>query len=332
MEDHRPDTHEHDLPNLWSADASTLRRVAQWAMKIRHLVALLFVGQYIYVVHVTDDPWVTSDEALLGLAVQLAIVYGIAWYLDREDREDQLRSQRLALDDAQVALDAARFESEARERARRERYAIYMEARRTSRAPIHSEYRGPMTFTTPEIPRGWTAGFKKHLIKNWHYVCPWCGEFMDEDEVWNEVNGRAITLDHITPRARGGTDAVGNLQPMHWACNRAKGVGSMARAPAAQRSVHDPGDQEATARPDGVPQASQPDETVVCEGQGHEERAIPWTMRRHVFKRQNERCDVCSEPLDFDDAVFNLPTADPFVATALPDVRATHRDCSLLGE
>lgn len=31
-----------------------------------------------------------------------------------------------------------------------------------------------------------------------------------------------LTRDHIVPRSRGGSSALGNLQPLYWACNQRK--------------------------------------------------------------------------------------------------------------
>lgn len=45
--------------------------------------------------------------------------------------------------------------------------------------------------------------------------CAWCGL---------PIVG-TVSVDHIVPRSRGGTDDIDNLQPMHPACNSAKGAG-----------------------------------------------------------------------------------------------------------
>ena len=49
-------------------------------------------------------------------------------------------------------------------------------------------------------------------------VCPEC-EYCHQ--VITDVD--ELTIDHTIPRARGGTDAIENLQPMHAKCNSAKG-------------------------------------------------------------------------------------------------------------
>lgn len=33
----------------------------------------------------------------------------------------------------------------------------------------------------------------------------------------------SLSLDHLVPRSKGGTDEVGNLRPSHWRCNIARG-------------------------------------------------------------------------------------------------------------
>ena len=53
-------------------------------------------------------------------------------------------------------------------------------------------------------------------IDNFVYPeCPHCREAIKTQE--------DLTIDHIVPRAKGGTDAIENLQPMHKKCNSNKG-------------------------------------------------------------------------------------------------------------
>lgn len=56
--------------------------------------------------------------------------------------------------------------------------------------------------------------------------CAECGEPIDYSQP-SRVNGRvnpaALEADHVQPLARGGTDTLDNLRPLHAACNRAKG-------------------------------------------------------------------------------------------------------------
>lgn len=56
------------------------------------------------------------------------------------------------------------------------------------------------------------------------WVCGLCGDSIDRNE---EVpHPYAATIDHIVPRARGGSDELNNLQIAHFRCNSEKGAGS----------------------------------------------------------------------------------------------------------
>jgi 5-methylcytosine-specific restriction endonuclease McrA len=56
-------------------------------------------------------------------------------------------------------------------------------------------------------------------VCNWACVC--CGEPESVHGPWR------LTRDHIVPLARGGSDAIENLQPLCPSCNSRKGTHSM---------------------------------------------------------------------------------------------------------
>jgi 5-methylcytosine-specific restriction endonuclease McrA len=61
--------------------------------------------------------------------------------------------------------------------------------------------------TSSEAKRKWKQSIKEH----WGHECAYCGETEN------------LTLDHITPRARGGTDRVTNIVCACKECNISKG-------------------------------------------------------------------------------------------------------------
>lgn len=66
---------------------------------------------------------------------------------------------------------------------------------------------------------------KPQKIAKWklqNELCPLCEEAILEDELFN---GDLISIDHIVPRAHGGSDHVSNLNVAHVPCNNAKGCG-----------------------------------------------------------------------------------------------------------
>jgi hypothetical protein len=61
--------------------------------------------------------------------------------------------------------------------------------------------------TSSEAKRKWRQSIKEH----WDYECAYCGETEN------------LTLDHITPRSKGGTDRVTNVLCACKECNTSKG-------------------------------------------------------------------------------------------------------------
>ncbi len=61
--------------------------------------------------------------------------------------------------------------------------------------------------TSSEAKRKWRQSIKEH----WDHKCAYCGETKN------------LTLDHITPRSKGGTDRVTNVLCACKDCNNSKG-------------------------------------------------------------------------------------------------------------
>ena len=67
-----------------------------------------------------------------------------------------------------------------------------------------------ITMTSPEAKRLWRKAIKEYF----NCQCVYCGETYDTNE---------LTLDHVRPKAYGGSDLTSNLVPSCRSCNQAKG-------------------------------------------------------------------------------------------------------------
>jgi hypothetical protein len=52
-----------------------------------------------------------------------------------------------------------------------------------------------------------------------------CGAILDRTKYGDTNSQYGWEIDHVLPAARGGTDDLSNLQPLHWQNNRRKGDG-----------------------------------------------------------------------------------------------------------
>jgi len=64
------------------------------------------------------------------------------------------------------------------------------------------------------IPRQHAAMMRKHLKEEWNNQCAYCGYTQKHKE---------LTIDHITPLAKFGSDEYSNLIPACRSCNVSKG-------------------------------------------------------------------------------------------------------------
>lgn len=85
------------------------------------------------------------------------------------------------------------------------------------------------------------AVLRRRVVEVYGTACHLCGtETADPAEV-GHLHPLALSLDHLVPRSRGGTDAIDNLRPAHRRCNLSRGARptSTARPPTPPRPVVD---------------------------------------------------------------------------------------------
>lgn len=79
------------------------------------------------------------------------------------------------------------------------------------------------------------ARLRQAVLAEFGPVCCRCGGRIDTARAWPDP--LSLSLDHLVPRSRGGSDDVSNLRPCHLHCNCAAGARPAwrARPPAAGR-------------------------------------------------------------------------------------------------
>ncbi|WP_366126460.1 HNH endonuclease [uncultured Mobiluncus sp.] len=58
--------------------------------------------------------------------------------------------------------------------------------------------------------------------------CTYCKEPIDlaysNEQLYGHNHPKRLSLEHLVPRSRGGTDSIENLRPCHLGCNAARGA------------------------------------------------------------------------------------------------------------
>ncbi len=76
-------------------------------------------------------------------------------------------------------------------------------------SPKHYLY-NLITMTSPEAKKLWRKAIKEHF----NCTCVYCGKNYERNE---------LTIDHVTPRSKGGDSSLRNLVPACRKCNKDKG-------------------------------------------------------------------------------------------------------------
>lgn len=92
-----------------------------------------------------------------------------------------------------------------------------------------SPYNLTMCFSDEVIQKVWGKAIPV-MNQNPNHVCKdECGAWIVFEAYGDRTNEFGWEIDHVIPVAKGGTDDLSNLQPLHWDNNVAKGDGELVR-------------------------------------------------------------------------------------------------------
>ena len=60
----------------------------------------------------------------------------------------------------------------------------------------------------------WSKKLSDSVVREYGAICHLCGEQINLQDVEN-----GLSVDHVIPRSKGGTDSLENLRPSHKRCN-----------------------------------------------------------------------------------------------------------------